>query len=111
LFHRTPKIVALVNFLLSAQGKKALETIEIKITEKERDLIVDHTFAGDDLTKQIKLAEMDGKYLLAKYTIEDLDELVGYIAAESNHTEDPKLQKQLDRLFEKLSRIIENNDA
>jgi len=88
-----------------------LETIEIKITEKVRNLIVDHTFAGDDLTKQIKLAEMNGKYLLAKYTIEDLDELVGFIAAESNHTEDFKLQKQLDKLFEKLSRIIENNDV
>ncbi len=88
-----------------------METIEIKITENERDLIIDHTFAGDDLTKRIKLAELNGKYLLAKYTIEDLNELVGYIAAESNHTEDPNLQKQLDKLFEKLSRIVENNDG
>ncbi len=88
-----------------------MATIEVKITENERDLIIDHTFAGDDLTKQIKLAELNGKYLLAKYTFEDLDELVGYIAAESNYTEDSKLQKQLDKLFEKLSRIIKNNDG
>jgi hypothetical protein len=52
-------------------------------------------------------AELRGKYLLSKYTIEDLDELVGYLAAESNHTEDLNLQKQLDKLFEKLNRIIE----
>ena len=84
-----------------------MKEITVKITEKERDLILEHTFAGNDLTKQIEAAELRGKYLLFKYTIEDLDELVGYLAAESNHTEDLKLQKQLDKLFEKLSRIIE----
>ena len=87
-----------------------MKEIVVKITEKERDLILEHTFAGKDLTKQIMVAELSGKYLLAKYTIEDLDELVGYIAAESNHTEDIKIQKQLDKLFEKMSRIIEKNN-
>jgi hypothetical protein len=84
-----------------------MEQIEIKFTEKERDLILEHTLADPYLTKRLKIAEIKGKYLITKFTIEDLDELIGYIAAEANHTEDSKLQKQLDKLFEKLGIILE----
>jgi len=87
-----------------------MDSIEIKLTTRERDLILEHTFAGNDLTDRIKLAELKGKHILIRYTLEDLDELVGYIAAESNHTEDRNLQRQLDRLFDKLSRLIEDNN-
>ena len=85
-----------------------MEQIEIKFTEQERELIIDHTFAGSDLTNNLKISEIKGKHLIAKYTIYDLDELIGFIAAEANHTEDKKLQKKLDKLFERLSRILES---
>ena len=85
-----------------------MEQIEIKFTEQERELIIDHTFAGPDLTNNLKISEIKGKHLIAKYTIYDLDELIGFIAAEANHTEDKKLQKKLDKLFERLSRILES---
>ncbi len=45
------------------------------MTTAERDLILEHTFAGNDLTDRIKLAELKGKHILARYTLEDLDEL------------------------------------
>ena len=85
-----------------------MEQIEIKFTEQERELIIDHTFAGPDLTNKLKIAVIKGKHLIAKYTIYDLDELIGFIAAEANHTEDKKLEKKLDKLFERLSRILES---
>ncbi len=85
-----------------------MEQIEIKFTEQERELIIDYTFAGPDLTNKLKIAEIKGKHLIAKYTIYDLDELIGFIAAEANHTEDKKLEKKLDKLFERLSRILES---
>jgi hypothetical protein len=85
-----------------------MEQIEIKFTEQERELIIDHTFAGSDLTNNLKISEIKGKHLIAKYTIYDLDELIGFIAAEANHTEDKKLEKKLDKLFERLSRILES---
>lgn len=84
-----------------------MEKIEIRITAKDRDLIMDYTFAGDDLTRRLKVAEVNGRYLQVKYTIDELDELVDYIAAESNHAEDTKLQKRLDKLYDKLNRIVE----
>jgi hypothetical protein len=85
-----------------------MEQIEIKFTEQEKELIIDHTFAGPDLTNKLKIAEIKGKHLIAKYTIYDLDELIGFIAAEANHTEDKKLEKKLDKLFERVSRILES---
>ena len=84
-----------------------MNEIEIKFTPQERDLIIDHTFAGPDLTKRLRIAEIKGKYLITKYSTYDLDELIGYIAAEANHTEDKKLEKILDKLFDRLSRILE----
>jgi hypothetical protein len=84
-----------------------MDEIEIKFTFQERDLIIDHTFADPELTKRLKIAEIKGKHLIAKYSIHDLDDLLGFIAAEANHTDDKKLEKKLDKLFDKLSRILE----
>ena len=85
-----------------------MNQIEIKITLQERDLIMDHTFSGPDLTKRLRIAEIKGKHLIVKYSPYYLDELIGYIAAEANHTDDKKVQKKLDKLFDKLSRVLEN---
>jgi len=84
-----------------------MNEIEIKFTPQERDLIIDHTFADPELTKRLNIAEIKGKHLIAKYSIYDLDDLLGFIAAETNHTVDKKLEKKLDKLFDKLTRIIE----
>ena len=81
--------------------------VETKFTPQERDLIIDHTFTGLDLTQRLQIAEIRGKYLIVKYTTYDLEELIGYIAAEANHTDDKKIGKKLDRLFERLTRILE----
>ncbi|MBW1723915.1 MAG: hypothetical protein JRD87_03265 [Deltaproteobacteria bacterium] len=84
-----------------------MNEIEIKFTPQERDLIIDHTFADPELTKRLKIAEIKGKHIVAKYSIHDLDDLLGFIAAEANHTEDKKLEKKLDKLFDRLTRILE----
>ena len=84
-----------------------MNEIKIKFTSQERDLIIDHTFAGPDLIKRLQIAEIKGKHLIAKYSTYDLDELIGFIAAEANHTDDKKIGKKLDRLFERLTRIQE----
>ena len=84
-----------------------MNEIEIKFTPEERNLIIDHTFAGPDLTKRLQIAEIKGKHLSAKYSTYDIEELIGYIAAEANHTDDKKTERKLDRLFERLTRILE----
>ncbi len=87
-----------------------MNEIEIKFTPQERDLIIDHTFTGPDLIKRLQIALIKGKHLIVKYSIYDLDELIGFIAAKANHTDDKKIGKKLDRLFEKLTRILERKN-
>ena len=65
-------------------------------------MINDHTFADPGLTKRQKIAEIKGKHLFVKHLIHDLDDLLGFIAAEANHTDDKRIGKKLDRRFTKL---------
>ena len=95
--------------MLSVKGKMEMNEVEIKFTPGERDLIIDHTFAGPDLTKRLQIAETKGKHLIAKYSTYDLEDLIGFIAAEANHTDDKKTGKKLDRMFERLTRILEKS--
>ena len=81
------------------------EKVSIKFTLDERDLILNNTLAWGYLIDPLKIAPMDKNKINALYSIDDLKELNGYIAAESNHCEDFKLQKKLDKLFERLSKI------
>jgi len=69
------------------------EAVDVSFTQEERTLILEYTLAGPDLTDRLRVASIQGRKLVAKFTLDDLDELLGYIAAEANHSEDPKLQR------------------
>ena len=84
-----------------------MDEIEIELTPQERDLIINNPFAELDLTKRLQLLEIRGQQLIAKYDIDELNELLGVIAADAIHTWDENLKKRLDKLFEKLSRVLE----
>ena len=85
-----------------------MERINIKFTIEERDLIVNQTFAGDDLTERLYEAKAEGKLIKVSYTLDELEDLAGFIAAEANHAEDKKLEKKLDALYDKISDIEDN---
>jgi hypothetical protein len=94
-------------------ARKTIErdnAVEVLFTPRERDLVRDHTFAGPNLTKGLKLARVAETKLAARYTLDDLDELIGYVAAEVNHTEDLALQAELDALYQRLKDEMESYD-
>ena len=82
----------------------------VTISLRQRDLITEHTFADPDLTKLLRLAETKGRKLLVKFTLDELDELRGYVAAEANHTKDEKLKREMDTLFGHLTDTMESYD-
>jgi len=83
------------------------ESIPIEITSDQRDLILNHTFAGPDLTERLEVAPLSDTKIVAGYTLSDIDELMGYIAAEANHSKDRKLRRKLDRLYDYLQTFEE----
>jgi hypothetical protein len=84
--------------------------VEVPFSPAERDLVLEHTFAGPNLTERLRVAGVAGSKLAVRYTLDDLDELIGYVAAEANHTEDLALQEALDALFERLKDEMESYD-
>ena len=82
-----------------------MEIISIRFTIEERNLILNQTFAGDDLSERLHEAKAAGNNIKVTYTLDELDDLAGFIAAEANHAEDKKLKKKLESLYDKISDI------
>ena len=78
------------------------EKVSVTFTARERALVIDHTFAGPELTEPLEAARLTGGQGTVRYSLDDLDELVGHVAAEANHSKRKSLRKELDALFARL---------
>ena len=86
------------------------QKVAVRFAPRDRQLVLDHTFAGPDLTGALRRARLvEGRHMV-RYTLSDLDELLGYVAAEANHATDKKLRKELDALYARLRREMESYD-
>lgn len=84
------------------------EKVPLMLSHRERELILDHTFADDELTVPLRVAPASNKASVYPFTLDDLEELAGYVAAEANHAKDRKLQKELDRLFARMETVLQS---
>ncbi len=81
--------------------------LPVTLTLRERALIRNETLCNPDFAK---FAVIDGKGIKIDLSLDDIEEIQGYIAAEANHTENKKLQKELDRLFKKFQVYLDTYD-
>jgi hypothetical protein len=84
------------------------EKVPLELNERERELILEHTFADDELTNRLRVVPKKGQRPIFRFTLDDLDELGGFVAAEANHTKDKKLRKELDRLFDRIQTALDS---
>jgi hypothetical protein len=84
------------------------EKVPVDLTERERDLIMKHTFAGNNLTNRLRIVPRPGRRPSYRFTLDDLDELAGYVAAEANHAKVKKLEKELRRLYGRIAEVLES---
>jgi len=89
---------------MPASGK-----IKMAFTERQRDLLLNHTFADDSYAKRLRATD-SSKKLFAEYSIGDLEDMLGFVAAAANHAETRQLQDQLDALYDKLEKVIARYD-
>ena len=85
---------------MPASGK-----IRIAFTERQRDLLLDYTFADDSYAKRLR-ADKSSNKLFGEYSLEDLEDMLGFIAEGANHTETRRLEDQLDALYDKLEKVV-----
>jgi hypothetical protein len=83
-------------------------SVPVLLSRRDRDLIVDHTFADPEYIERLQPIK-DGR-LRGKYTLDDLDDLMGFVAAEANHCKSNKLEKELDDLWGRLQAVMEAYD-
>lgn len=79
----------------------------VKLTLRERDLIRRGTFPDPDFGKN---GVIDGKNITVYLSLDEIEDIQGYIAADANHTGNSKLEKELDRLFDKLQVLLDTHD-
>src|SRR5690242_17327533 len=84
------------------------EKVPLELTERERDLIMKPTFAGSDLTDRLRIVPSPGRRPFHRFTLNDLDELAGYVAAEANHAKVKKLEKELRQLYGRMADVLES---
>jgi pRiA4b ORF-3-like protein len=63
---------------------EANETVPLELTERECELILSHTFADEPLTNRLRVVPKKGEQPVLRFTLDDLDELAGFLAAEAN---------------------------
>ena len=101
---------------LTAPGKPAKdrrqivpdEKVPLELNARERELILKHTFADEELTGRLRIAPRPGEPPLYRFTLDDLDELAGSVAAEANHAKDKKLEQELYRLYARIAAVLES---
>lgn len=81
--------------------------IGLKLTAAERKLILDDLICLDDNYAEV-LRDTPADQPV-QFTLDDWDDFGGYIAAEANHTEDRKLGKKLDAIFNKVQKILDTH--
>jgi len=85
---------------------KSGETVPLELNQRERDLIISHTFADESLMNRLRIPPQPGQRPVFHFTLDELDELIGDVAAEANHAKNKVLQEQLDQLCDRIEGIL-----
>ena len=81
--------------------------LPVKLTLRERDIICDETFCNP---KYVQLAVVAGKGIQVDLSLDDIEDIQGYVAAAANHTGNSKLEQELDQLSDKLQVYLDTYD-
>ncbi|MDF0676784.1 MAG: hypothetical protein P0120_20975 [Nitrospira sp.] len=81
--------------------------LPVTLTLRERDLIRDETFCNPDFAK---CAVAEGRGIRVELSLDEIEEIQSYVAAEANHATNSKRRKELDRLFAKLQVFLDTYD-
>jgi len=85
---------------------KPNETVPLELNERERELIQSHTFADESLTNRLRVVAKKGERPIFRFTLDDLDELAGFLAAEANHCRNKVLREQLHQLCDRVEATL-----
>jgi len=80
------------------------DRVPVRLSARERDLILDHTFIDPELERRIRVGSAEEASVTVRLT---LDELIGHVAAQANHCSDARLRTRLNNLYDRLRQVGE----
>lgn len=83
------------------------EKVPLELNDHERDLIQWHTFADGTLTDRLRVVPKKGDRPVFYFTLDDLDELAGFVASEANHAKNRKAEKEWLQLCDRIEAALE----
>ena len=76
-----------------------VEKIKICLSLNEWDLLITETFIDNDLTASVVT---DGKNKQISWSVDDIEDVIGYIAEAANHVKNKLIVKKLIKLLDKI---------
>lgn len=82
------------------------DRVSVRFTASDRQILEDLVLDPDYLER----LHPSGHGFVGEYTLDDLEDILGYVAAEANHTTSSKRRRILDNLFRRLMEIQRSYD-
>jgi hypothetical protein len=85
------------------------QAVPVRITARQKELLFEEIVVDPDYAERLRPAEGSTDFV-GEFTLDDLEDILGYVAAVANHTDDGALEEELDQLHEHLQRTQRSYD-
>jgi hypothetical protein len=111
---RLPKRTSPVTRAESLQGnpRKKIrygQTVEINFSDAEKDLLEEYTLIDSEYMDRLQ-AVGTGKTWTGRYTLDDLEDMIGYIGEGESHAKGRKTKRTLQSLISRLNDELDSYD-
>jgi hypothetical protein len=85
------------------------DKVSLKLTDRQRALIIEHTFAPDYVIDSIRAepVAVGDTHPPVAFTLDEWEVLHGDVAAEANHCDERNLRRELDRVCDCIQEILD----
>jgi len=83
---------------------EAGDRVPVRLSARQRELLFEETFVDSAYAKRLRSAK-SGSYFVGEFTLDDLEDILGYVASAANHADDDRLEEELDQLWGHLRHI------
>ena len=80
--------------------------LAVGFSARERDLVVEKAFLDPEIEGALQQAVPAGSKIVVNLNLDDIDDLLGCVAAEANHCDDGKVRRVLDAVCDRLSTLL-----
>lgn len=81
--------------------------LPIRLSTRERDLVIERAFLDPEVEAALLRATLVRSKLVVNLNLDDIDDLLGCIAAEANHCDEGKVQRVLYAVCNRLSALLD----